>query len=136
MFKTTKLVLFLSLFIVASAFAAPNEKRIEISKKYYPLKDSFVTNYGGPGRLKYFTVKVNLELADIKAREVVEYHEPLIRNTLTMYFSKQTNATIKSPSGQEILRQGALKEVQQALIKEVKNPVVEDLLFSNLNYQE
>lgn len=137
MLKVSKLVVLACVFVTSLSFAAVNQSdKDKADEKYFSFKKTFVTNYGGAGKLKYFSVKVSLQVENAKGRETIELHTPLIRNTLTMFFAKQSDANIKTAAGQERLRQDALKEVQQALIKEVKNPVVQDILFSSLNYQE
>lgn len=137
MLKVSKLLLLTLVFVVSTSFGALNQgAREKISEKYFTFKKSFVTNYGGAGKLKYFSVKVSLQVDDAKGRETIEIHTPLLRNTLTMFFAKQTDANIKSASGQERLRKDALREVQEAMIKEVEHPVIQDILFSGLNYQE
>lgn len=137
MLKVSKLVVLACVFVTSLSFAAVNQSdKDKADEKYFSFKKTFVTNYGGAGKLKYFSVKVSLQVENAKGRETIELHTPLIRNTLTMFFAKQSDANIKTAAGQERLRQDALKEVQQALIKEVKNPVVQDILFSGLNYQE
>lgn len=137
MCRVSKLILLAFVFFTSATIAAVNDGGKEkVSEKYFSFKKTFVTNYGGPGKLKYVSVKVSLQVENAKGRETIEIHTPLIRNTLTMFFAKQSDANIKTAAGQERLRKDALKAVQEAMIKEVKNPVVQDLLFSGLNYQE
>lgn len=62
-------------------------------------------------------------------------HLPLIRNQLVMLFSSEEFEVLLTPEGKDELRQRATLAVQALLEKEVGNPVIESVLFTNLVLQ-
>ncbi|TBU97104.1 flagellar basal body-associated FliL family protein [Phytopseudomonas dryadis] len=102
---------------------------------YHNLVPALVGNYGVGPRLKFYKADVALRVTGVDAEAKVIHHEPLIRNQLVMLFSQQTEESLASPDAKELLRQEALKQVQQVLSDEEGRPLVEDLLFNNLILQ-
>ncbi|WP_114418711.1 flagellar basal body-associated FliL family protein [Marinospirillum perlucidum] len=102
---------------------------------YFELSPGFVTNYGGPGRLKYLKADVTLEMSDPRAFQAVEQHEPLIRNTIVMNLSRQTENNVITARGQERIRKELLEVVNRTLRAEVGSDVVEDVLITDFIYQ-
>lgn len=103
---------------------------------YIPFKPAFVVNYGGQGRLKYLKAEVSVRVQDTPSAEVVRHHMPLLRNSLVLLFSNQTDADLATQEGKEILRQSALERVNTLLEAEEGESGVVDLFFSNLIIQK
>lgn len=101
---------------------------------YVSLMPALVGNYGAGTKLKYYKADIALR---VKAENVakVEYHEPLIRDTLIQLFAQQTDEAMSSNEGKEAMRQAALLQVQNALKEEEGEILVDDLLFNNLIVQ-
>lgn len=99
---------------------------------YVDLKPSFIGTIGPGPRLQYLKVDVALRAADNAAVSRIEYHNPLIRNTLVTLFGRQTPDALAGLEGKEQLRSEALQAVQQVLEEEEGQPLVTDLLFNNL----
>lgn len=103
---------------------------------YLPIKPSFVVNYGGEGRLKYIKAELTVRLDNAEAASSVRHHLPYIRNNLVRLFSSQTDETLESQEGKELLRQDALKEIQKIIMDEDGLEGVRDVLFNALIIQK
>lgn len=102
---------------------------------YFPIRDKFVTNYSVRGRQRFLQVEVSLMFRDNEVAEVVETHMPRIRNDLNMLFSGQEFTDLQTPEGRELLRQDALRRVQQIVEQEMGEPGVEQVLFTSFVMQ-
>ena len=99
------------------------------------MQPAFVTNYGGPGRLKYMKVDMTLMVEGVRGAQVVEQQMPLIRNVIVLNLARQNENNVVTASGQERIRQQILQVLQEALQGEVGQPVVSEVLFTNFIYQ-
>jgi flagellar protein FliL len=102
---------------------------------YQPLDPAFVVNYTHGGRQRFMQVSVVLMGRDQAGMSALTRHTPLIRNQLVMLFSSEDFETLYSPEGKEQLRERATLAVQSLLEKEIGNPVVESVLFTNMVLQ-
>ncbi|MBE0507036.1 MAG: flagellar basal body-associated FliL family protein [Marinospirillum sp.] len=126
--------LLLALSLVVTPFSAP---AVQASSDvfYIPMQPAFVTNYGGPGRLKYLKVDMTLMVEGGRSAQVIEQQIPLIRNVIVMNLARQNENNVVTASGQERIRQQILQVLQEALQREVGHPVVTEVLFTNFIYQ-
>ncbi|PAU87788.1 flagellar basal body-associated protein FliL [Pseudomonas sp. WN033] len=102
---------------------------------YQTLEPPFVVNYSHAGRQRYMQVSVALLGRDQGGMASLNRHLPLIRNQLVMLFSSEEFEVLLTPEGKDELRQRATLAVQALLEKEVGNPVIESVLFTNLVLQ-
>ncbi|WOD12431.1 flagellar basal body-associated FliL family protein [Pseudomonas sp. NyZ704] len=102
---------------------------------YQPLDPAFVVNYTHEGRKRYLQVNVVLMGRDIDGMASVATHLPLVRNELVLLFSSEEFQTLFSPEGKEALRERATLAVKALLEKEVGDPVIESVLFTNIVLQ-
>ncbi|WP_339897760.1 flagellar basal body-associated FliL family protein [uncultured Gilvimarinus sp.] len=102
---------------------------------YFPLKPEFITSFEVRGRQRYMQVEMNLMLRNNSAVKDIELHMPAIRNALVILLRGQIYAELQTPEGKELLRQQALNTVQQVLEAETGQPVIEQVLFTNLVLQ-
>jgi flagellar protein FliL len=102
---------------------------------YQPLDPAFVVNYTHAGRQRFMQVSVVLMGRDPAGMAALTRHTPLIRNQLVMLFSSEDFEALYSPEGKEELRERATLTVQSLLEKEIGNPVVESVLFTNMVLQ-
>lgn len=102
---------------------------------YYPLREKFVINYDVRGRQRFLQVEVTLMLRDNNVISAIELHMPRIRNDLIMLFSGQVFEDLQTPEGKELLRQDALRRVQDILEQEIGKPGVEQVLFTSFVMQ-
>lgn len=103
---------------------------------YIPLAPAFVVNYGGVGRLKYLKAEISVRVDDSTSANAVRHHMPLIRNSLVMLFSRQTEEDVKTQEGKERLRLAALAEINTLIAAEDGESAVVDLFFNNLIIQQ
>ncbi len=125
----------LALSLPMSALAEEEESAAKPQVIYHNLFPALVGNFGGGPKLKFYKADVALRVSGPEAQAKLKHHEPLIRNQLVMLFAQQTEEGLSAADAKEVLRQEALKQVQQVLTQEEGQPVVEDLLFNNLILQ-
>lgn len=131
-----KLLLLGLIALLLPVMPAHAEEEGESNIHYVALEPSFVTNYGGPGRLKYLKVDVTLVTETPEQQAALEHEMPEARNVLVLLFSQQSDAEVTTPDGQDELRAKALKALQERFQELVNDPVVQDVLFTNLIYQK
>lgn len=102
---------------------------------YQPLAPAFVVNYTHEGRKRYLQVNVVLMGRDAEGMAAVATHMPLLRNELVLLFSSEEFQTLFSPEGKEALRERATLAVKALLEKEIGDPVIESVLFTNIVLQ-
>lgn len=127
------MVLALSVSTIGSTAAmAEDEEDEELTPEsiYVPIEPAMVTNYGGPGRLRYMSVEVSLRVSGIPGEESVKRHMPLIKDALLNLFAIQTNDSIGSAEGKEALRVTSYDQVTSLLSEEDNESLLEDLLFT------
>lgn len=102
---------------------------------YLPLKPAFVVNYGGAGPLRYLKTEMSVRLASADVANAVRHHLPYIRNNLVMLFARQTEETMNSQEGRELMRQEALVEIQKVVMEEEGKEGVLDVYFNSFIVQ-
>ncbi|WP_339844104.1 flagellar basal body-associated FliL family protein [uncultured Halopseudomonas sp.] len=128
--KILALPLLLSLFAVLPAQA--EDAAPAAGAQYVELKPAFVGTVGPGPKIQYMKVDVALRTNDPAAVPRIEYHDPLIRNTLVSLFGHETLESVATLEGKEQLRSKALEAVREVLEEEEGEPLVDDLLFTNL----
>jgi len=133
-FSALLLVLALGLLAVPSVVMA--EEEVSLSDTFYvPLQPAFVTNYGGPGRLKYLKADITLMVEGLETQAIVEGQLPLVRNTIVLILSRQNENNVVTSAGQERVRQQLLQGLHDAFTREVGANLVAEVLFTNFIYQ-
>lgn len=126
---------FLALLVLCLAFvvyAEDGEENAEpVETRYVEVNPAFVTNFGGPGRLRYIKVEITLRVVGEEGEQQVNRHLPNIKDSLLNLFAIQTSDSISGAEGKEALRQAALGEVSRVLVEEDETSYVEDLLFTS-----
>lgn len=102
---------------------------------YQPMDPAFVVNYTHENRRRYMQVNVVLMGRDAEKMAAVSQHMPLLRNELVLQFSSEEFASLFTPEGKEALRDRATLSVQSILEKELGDPVIESVLFTNIVLQ-
>lgn len=108
---------------------------VQLPAIYQPLEPAFVVNYTHAGRQRYMQVSVVLMGRDPKKMQDATRHFPLIRNQLVMLFSSEDFEELLTAEGKETLRERATLAVQSMLEREMNDPVVEAVLFTNMVMQ-
>lgn len=104
---------------------------------YYGFDPDIVTNYVSENRrsLGYLRVSVELMLPNKELLKTIEYHEPLILDTIISILSKQPEQKVKSLSGREEIRLQILERLQVIMKRETGQTIVQDVLFTKYLYQ-
>ncbi|TWI53916.1 flagellar FliL protein [Pseudomonas duriflava] len=102
---------------------------------YEKLTPSFVVNFNMNGRQRYMQIGVALMGRDQVKMDALKAHLPQVRNQLVMLFSGQNFDTLLTPVGKELLRQQATSSIQELAQKQVGQPTVEQVLFTNFVLQ-
>ena len=125
----------LVLAVAPVANAEDEEEGEAVPSTYVAIEPPFVTNYGGPGRLRYMKVEVSLRIKGEGSEAAIERHMPYIRDTLLNLFAVQTDDTINNAQGKESLRQQAFTDVTGILEEEEQPGILEDILFTGFVVQ-
>lgn len=125
-----KVLTFLMLLLVSATSYGQDTQYVKLTK-------GLVINYGEPSlnRLRYLKVAVDVRVPDAERAELVEYHRPVLLDTLVQLFAASEEETIRSGGGKEAIRQLALEQVQGIMKTEEGDSIIEDLLFSTFVVQ-
>lgn len=135
-FSALLVTLALMFFVVPSVVvAAESEEATLTGTLYVPLTPAFVTNYGGPGRLKYVKADITLMVEGLETQTIVSQQLPLVRNTIVLILSRQNENNVVTSAGQERIKQQLLQGLQEAFTREVGVPMIAEVLFTNFIYQ-
>lgn len=131
---TTVFALFISLMI---SFSAVSKEEGEPPKfSYFTLEPEITTNFITDGRkLGFINVRIDLMVDDPSLLDMLEYHQPLIRDTIIEVLSQEDEMRIKSLAGREAIRNKCLEKVNEILLAETNQKVLSDLLFTKYLYQ-
>ncbi|HBR96117.1 MAG TPA: hypothetical protein DD979_01900 [Gammaproteobacteria bacterium] len=102
---------------------------------YYELDPEFVVNFGGKSRSRFFMAEVSLSTTDEAVIEILEKHDPELRNDLLMLFGNQDAEYISTADGKTELRQNTLDTVQEVVKKHYGAPVITDVFFTRFVVQ-
>ncbi|MBV0933951.1 flagellar basal body-associated FliL family protein [Marinobacterium weihaiense] len=97
---------------------------------YIELKP-FVTNFGGPGPVRFLKAEVTVQVDDPAAHHAVNAHMAHIRNDLVFLFSAVEEEEVGSVAAQQLLAEEALQAVQRLLKEETGQTHVADLFFTS-----
>jgi len=125
------LVLLIALVSPLKSIADDDEDPAVPQSIYVAIEPALVTNYGGPGRLRYMSVDVSLRVSGIKGEENVKHHMPYIKDAILNLFATQTNATLDTAEGKEALRKETFEAVKSILLEEQEESLLEDILFTS-----
>lgn len=124
------LVLLIALIVPLRSLAGEEDSTVQQSI-YVAIEPALVTNYGGPGRLRYMSVDVSLRVSGIEGEESVKHHMPYIKDAILNLFAIQTNATLDTAEGKETLRKETFEAVESILLEEKEKSLLEDILFTS-----
>ena len=128
-------ILSVSLWLMSAGTALAQQPPAEVV--YYGFDPDIVTNYVSENRrsLGYLRVSVELMLPNKELLKTIEYHEPLILDTIISILSKQPEQRVKSLSGREEIRLQILEQLQTVMKRETGQTIVQDILFTKYLYQ-
>lgn len=120
----------LVLLSALSSLPAQAEETAEDYINYIEFKP-FVTNFGGPGKVRFLKAEVTIQVDDPAAHHAVNAHMAHIRNDLVFLFSAVQEDQVGSVAAQQVLAEEALHAVQQLLKEETGDTHVSDLFFTS-----
>lgn len=102
---------------------------------YHGFEPDIITNYittkKKPG---YVRVTVELMINNVDNLEVVEHHEPILRDAVIKILGKEAEEVVKSLTGRETIRKKCADKVKEILKAETGDEVIRDLLFTKYLY--
>lgn len=103
---------------------------------YFALEPDITTNFITQGdTIGFIRVKVELMVDNMAQLDIVEYHQPLIRDTIIRVLNQENAAKIKSLTGRESIRQLCLAKINAELMPITGQQVVADIFFTSYLYQ-
>ena len=103
---------------------------------YFTLEPDLTTNFYTKGkRLGYIQVRIDIMVANEADLNVIELHQPLIRDAVIELLGKQSEDVIASLSGREDLRKTLVDQLNATLLPETGKTIIADLLFTKYLYQ-
>ncbi|MBE1276067.1 flagellar basal body-associated protein FliL [Enterovibrio baiacu] len=131
---TAIFTLLVSLFLSSPSMAEGEENAAKFS--YFTLEPEITTNFITDGRkLGFINVRVDLMVDDPALIQELEYHQPLIRDTIIEVLSQESEVRVKSLSGREAIRKNCFEKVNAILLAETNQKILADLLFTKYLYQ-
>lgn len=111
------------------------EEEVKAPAIYFPLKPPLIVNYDVRGRQRFLQAEISVMTREEDVINAVEVHMPMIRNNLILLFSGQIYDELQTDEGRELLKQDALKELQNIMEQEIGKPGIEKILFTNFVMQ-
>ncbi|CZF82928.1 flagellar basal body-associated protein FliL [Grimontia marina] len=131
---TAVFALIVSLLCSLPTLAKEEENAPQFS--YFTLEPEITTNFITEGRkLGFINVRVDLMVDDPSLLQMLEYHQPLIRDTIIEVLSQENEVRVKSLSGRESIRKECMERVNEVLLAETNQKMLSDLLFTKYLYQ-
>lgn len=115
---------------VAAPPAAP-----KLETFYHAFEPEFVVNFSGKSRERFFMADVSVATTDEEVIEVLEKHNPELRNDLLMLFGNQDGAYISTADGKMDLRAQTLEVVKKVVEKHYGAPRVDEIFFTKFVVQ-
>lgn len=118
----------LSISLSPVAVSANDDKPAYI---YFGLEPDIITNYiSETNKIGFVSVSVEFMLVGNESLEVIEAHEPLIRDKIISLLGQQSPQHLRSQTGREDTRKMIQNEVNDLLQQETGKGVIENLLFT------
>lgn len=130
-YKQWVFVVLLVVLVSPLGVLADDDSSMLTKSIYVAIEPALVTNYGGPGRLRYMSVDVSLRVSGVEGEHQVKHHMPYIKDAILNLFATQTNETLDTADGKEALRKETFEAVKSILLKEQKDSLLEDILFTS-----
>lgn len=101
---------------------------------YFDLKP-FTVNLSADDPVGFLQVQVQVLTFYFEVSDLLEKHRPLIRNNLTLIFSRQNSKDLRSPEGKQALQKQVLESIQSVVDKYGKGGEVDNVFFTNFVMQ-
>lgn len=115
--------------------AAPQAAAGPAPAIYVSLGDKFMVTLQYEGRQRYCKTSLSAMTRDESVVEELGVHAPLIRGRLDSLLGEQDFGQLRTDAGRQALRGRILATVQEVLQKEIGQPGVEQVYFTDLVLQ-
>ena len=126
-------------FLMSPAANAPGRTTRVVPKApaiYIKFDPPLVVNFEARGMTRYLQVGIEVMTRDPVTADMIQLHEPRLRNDLLMLLGGQEYATLSTREGKDQLRQEALEAVIEVIVSEGGDPdKVEQLFFTSFVMQ-
>lgn len=102
---------------------------------YYKLEKPFVVNFQAGRRQRFLQIDVAFKSKSEEAIEVIKKHTPVIKNDLNQLFGDQTLESLQEAGGRQRLNDEATAKVKEILQREMGEPGIEQVLFTDFVMQ-
>lgn len=135
--RTNPYLLLISLCLTASLSYAQEEPEPVKEVHYFDLDPNIITNYQKPPsrRLGFITIDVQFQVSSVANLDALEYHKPLIEDTLIDVINSQDETIIKDIAQRNAIRDKIKQRLSAVLKEETGEPIIEDVLFTKFIYQ-
>lgn len=117
--------------LLLSPFTHAEENLAQKSYTYFGLEPDVVTNYiSETKKIGFVNVGVEIMTATDGSLEVIEKHQPLIRDKIISILGQQSPQKLRSLKGREEIRKTIQNELNMLLKKESGKEAIENLLFT------
>tara|TARA_R110001583_G_scaffold26757_2_gene96257 strand:+ start:25168 stop:25587 length:420 start_codon:yes stop_codon:yes gene_type:complete len=104
--------------------------------RYFQLEPDIITNYVKPGkRIGFVRITIELMVRSSGEYNLIDKHEPLIRDKIISILGQQNEKMIKSITDRDAIRARCLEEVNNLLYDETGEKPLANLLFTKYLYQ-
>lgn len=103
--------------------------------QYIPLDPAFVVNLSDDTEGRFLQLEIQLMSKDAMASDLIEKHNPLIRNRLLLLFGQKKYEELLSREGKEKLQADALAEIRKIFMAETGRGVIDAVYFTSFVMQ-
>ena len=109
--------------------------KMPVETHYFEFAPEFVVNFSGKSRARFFMAEVSVSTPNEDVLDILEKHNPELRNDLLMLFSNQDGGFISTSEGKLELRKQTLETVQKVVEKHYGAPSVSEVFFTRFVVQ-
>ncbi len=133
---TTALTLMIASLPAAASEGSSDAQHSGPVTGYYEIKGAITTNLSSTGnKLNYISVNITISLTDSRDYELIQKHEPMIKDTITDVLGAETYDRVSEPGS----RNATLAKVREAVVRLmddcVGRRIVKDVMFTDFKWQ-
>lgn len=113
----------------------PDQPPPALETFYFAFKPEFIVNFPAQGRAQYFMAELSVSTQEEEVLDVLETHQPELRNDLLMLFGNQDANLVTSVEGKTRLREETLAAVQAVVEKHYGRAAINDVFFTRFVVQ-
>ena len=121
--------------VVEEGEMAEEQPEITMPAIYYPLKPEYIVNIDARGRRRFLRLDLTVMTRDDQVIAAIELHRPSVDHIVNLIAGGQLFEEVQTAEGKELLRLRLLQELQALFEKEIGEPGIEQVLFTNFVMQ-